>query len=319
MVGDVPGTPYQPMLATPGPLPAGPGWWYELKWDGVRAIADLEGGRTRLHARKGHEITVAYPELAGLAAALGDRARDAVLDGEVTVLDERGRPAFKALAERMHVRDAPRAARLSQSLPVTYLIFDLLRLDGVDLCARPYTERRTALEALDLKGDRWLVPPAFDDGPATVGAAREYQLEGVVAKRRTGLYKPGTRSPDWIKVKLDETGEFVVGGYRPGARALGALLVGVPTDGGLAFRGRVGGGISAASERELLAVLTPLRAGGSPFADPIPREDSRGAVWVRPEVVVELKFGERTADRRLRFPRFLRLRPDKGPDEVFDE
>lgn len=318
MVGDVPGAPYQPMLATPGPLPAGPGWSYELKWDGVRAIAHLNGGRTRLYARKGHEITVAYPELTGLAGAL-DPDRDAVLDGEVTVLDPRGRPSFKALAERMHVRDAVRAAKLSRSLPVTYLIFDLLRLDGVDLCARPYTERRAALEALGLNGDRWLVPPAFDDGPATEAAAKENDLEGVVAKRRTGLYKPGTRSPDWIKVKLDETGEFVVGGYRPGARALGALLVGVPTEGGLAFRGRVGGGISAASERELLGVLTPLRAGGSPFADQIPREDSKGAVWVRPEVVVELKFGERTADRRLRFPRFLRLRPDKGPDEVFDE
>jgi len=315
--GVVSGAPYQPMLATAGPLPSGPGWDYELKWDGVRAIADIAAGRTRLYARKGPEITIAYPELTGLAAALG--GRDAVLDGEVAVLDALGRPSFKALAERMHVRDAARATRLSQSLPVTYLIFDLLRLDGTELCARPYTERRAALEDLGLAAERWLVPPAFDDGPATRDAAKEYDLEGVVAKRRTGIYRPGTRSPDWIKVKLECTGEFVVGGYRPGARALGALLVGVPTPDGLAFRGRVGGGISAAGERELLAALSPLRAGASPFAGAIPREDSRGAVWVRPEVVVELKFSERTADLRLRFPRFLRLRPDKAPDEVIDE
>jgi bifunctional non-homologous end joining protein LigD len=317
-VDGVPGTPYQPMLATTGTLPAGGAWAYELKWDGVRAIAAVSADDVRLFARKGPEITVAYPELSGLADALGGRS--AVLDGEVVVLDEQGRPSFRALAERMHVRDVARAARLARSLPVTYMIFDLLSLDGTELCSLPYTARRSALTDLGLGNDRWLVPPSFDDGTATMAAAREYVLEGVVAKRRTSVYRPGLRSPDWIKVKVEQTGEFVVGGYRPGARALGALLVGVPgSTGGLEFRGRVGGGISAASERELLAALTPLLAPASPFAEEIPREDSRGAVWVRPEVVVELKFAERTVDRRLRFPRFLRLRTDKAPHEVFDE
>jgi bifunctional non-homologous end joining protein LigD len=199
------------------------------------------------------------------------------------------------------------------------MIFDLLSVDGVDLCGLPYTARRSRLAGLDLGSDRWVVPPSFDDGAATMATAREYVLEGVVAKRRSSVYRPGLRSPDWIKIKVERTGEFVVGGYRPGARALGALLVGVPAAGGLQFRGRVGGGISAASERDLLAALTPLLAPASPFAEEIPREDSRGAVWVRPEVVVELKFAERTADHRLRFPRFLRLRGDKAPGEVFDE
>jgi len=317
-VDGVPGTPYAPMLATAGKLPVGGGWSYELKWDGVRAIASVWPDDLRLYARRGPEITVAYPELRGLSGALGGRS--ACLDGEIAVLDEHGRPSFRALAERMHVRDAARAARLSRSLPVTYLIFDLLALDGEDLCALPYTERRAHLASLDLAADRWLAPPSFDDGAATVAAAREYNLEGVVAKRRTSLYRPGTRSPDWIKWKLERTADFVVGGYRPGARALGALLVGVPAaGGGLEFRGRVGGGISAASERQLLTTLAPLREASSPFVAELPREDSRGAVWVRPEVVVELKFAERTADLRLRFPRFLRLRDDKGPDEVVDE
>jgi bifunctional non-homologous end joining protein LigD len=305
------------MLATAGQLPSGAQWWYELKWDGVRAICDLRGGAARLYARRGPEITVAYPELAGLAAAVAGRR--AVLDGEVTVLDERGRPSFRALAERMHVREATRAARLAQTVPVTYLIFDVLALDGAELLGWPYEERRRILDGLGLGGDRWLVPPAFDDGPATLAAAREYQLEGVVAKRASGVYRPGTRTPDWVKVKLEQTADFVVGGYRPGARALGALLVGVPGEAGLEFRGRVGGGISAASERELLETLEPLEAVDCPFAGTLPREDSRGAVWVRPEVVVEVRYSERTADRRLRFPRFLRLRPDKDPGEVVDE
>jgi bifunctional non-homologous end joining protein LigD len=220
----------------------------------------------------------------------------------------------------MHVRDTVRAARLAAATPVTYLIFDLLRLDGLDLLAMPYEQRREVLAELALDGARWTVPPSFDDGQATLEASQEYGLEGVVAKRLGSAYRPGTRSPDWIKVKSDQTGDFVVGGWRPGARALGALLVGVPAaGGGLTYRGRVGGGISAAAERALLSAVNPLVTQRSPFGDSIPREDSRTAVWVRPEVVVEVKFGERTRDGRLRFPRFVRLRPDKAPSDVCDE
>lgn len=307
--------PLSPMLATAGPLPAGPGWLFEFKWDGVRAVAVINGGRTRLFARSGAEITAAYPELADL----GDTLDDAVLDGEVVVLDPRGRPSFQALAERMHVRDQVRAARHASTLPVTYLAFDALRLAGADLFDAPYTDRRRLLEGLVL-GRRVVVPPTFDDGPATIAASRENELEGVVAKRAAAPYRPGLRSPDWIKVKLDETAEFVVGGWRRGKRALGALLVGVPdpATGGLAFRGRVGGGISAASERQLLDTLAPLTVPASPFGGTIPREDARQAVWCRPEVVVELRFGNRTWDNRLRFPRFLRLRPDLTAEEVQD-
>ena len=303
------------MLATPGELPTGPGWGYELKWDGVRAIAVCSGGATHVYARKGHEITSGYPELAGLGTAV----EDAVLDGELVVMDERGRPSFRDLAERMHVRDRARAARLSHQYPVTYLVFDILRLGGVDLLDVPYAQRRLLLEELELEGGRWLVPPAFDDGPATVAASREHGLEGVVAKRLAAPYRPGLRSPDWIKVKLEDTGDFVIGGWRPGARAVGALLIGVPAPHGLTYRGRVGGGISNAAEVELQRTLKPLVVDASPFGDTIPREDARTAIWVRPEMVVEVKFSERTRDGRLRFPRFLRLRPDKPVEEVVDE
>jgi DNA ligase D len=301
------------MLAVTGELPTGKGWSFELKWDGVRAIAVVRDGRARLFARSGAEVTVAYPELAGLA----DIAPDLVLDGEIVVLDAAGRPSFTTLAERMHVRDRPRAAKLAATLPVTYMIFDLLSLRGEDLTGQPYTRRREALEELSPAGAHWLVPPRFTDGHATQAAAEEFTLEGVVAKRSDSVYRPGLRSPDWVKVKRDETDEFVIGGWRPGERRLGALLVGSPVaGGGLLFRGRVGGGISGASERSLLKVLEPLRSGSSPFVDELPRDDARGAIWVRPELVVEVKYGNRTPDGRLRFPRFMRLRPDKSPDEA---
>jgi bifunctional non-homologous end joining protein LigD len=306
------------MLATAAELPTGAGWAFELKWDGVRAIAVCSGGTTRLYARRGNEVTVAYPELAGFAAGLAP-GLDAVFDGEIVVLDQAGRPSFRDLAERMHVRDKIRAGQLAAKIPVTYMIFDLLRIDGTDLCPLPYAQRRAALEDLDLAGEHWLVPPVFDDGPATEAASREYALEGVVAKRLAAPYRPGIRSPDWIKHKSEQTGEFVVGAFRSGARQLGSLLVGVPGPGGLLFRGRVGGGISNASEKQLLSVLGPLRIPESPFIDQIAREDARSATWVRPEVVVELRFAERTRDGRLRFPRFMHLRPDKSPDEVIDE
>src|SRR5690349_18703066 len=304
-----------PMLATPGPLPEGPGWAYEFKWDGIRAVAIVEGGRTRLYARSGAEVTTAYPEL----RHLGEAFDDAVIDGEVVVLDGKGRPSFQDLAERMHVREKARAARLAAALPVTYLAFDVLRTGGVDLFDTPYERRREILEELPF-GARTVVPPVFDDGTATVTASLENQLEGVVAKRLGSLYRPGLRSPDWIKVKLDETAEFVIGGWRAGKRELGSLLVGVPdpATGGLLFRGRVGGGISAAAERKLLSTLTPLTVAASPFGGTVPREDARGAVWCRPEIVVELRFGNRTRDDRLRFPRFLRLRPDLTPEDVHD-
>jgi bifunctional non-homologous end joining protein LigD len=200
------------------------------------------------------------------------------------------------------------------------MIFDLLFLDGIDYTGLPYLARRERLEELDLAGPRWMVPPSFGDGPATEEAARENHLEGVMAKRSDSVYLPGRRSADWVKVKFDRTGDYVIGGWRPGARKLGGLLVGVPTPDGLAFRGRVGGGIGAVKEKELLARLEPLATGDSPFVPgAVPREDSRGAHWVRPVLVAEIRYGNQTPDRRLRFPRFLRLRDDKTPEECAED
>jgi bifunctional non-homologous end joining protein LigD len=301
------------MLASSGRLPTGSGWSYEFKWDGVRVLAAFDGGPPRLWARSGSSVTKAYPELAAL-----DLPPGTVLDGEVVVLDVLGRPSFTSLAERMHVRDEARAARLAATLPITYMIFDLPFYDGSDLRTLPYSQRRRVLEELGVAGTRWMVPPAFPDGAATDAAAQENRLEGVVAKRVDSVYLAGVRSADWIKVKFDRTGDYVIGGWRPGARRLGGLLVGMPAPDGLIYRGRVGGGIGGAAERALLDLLGPLAAPQSPFLE-VPREDARGANWVRPEQVVEIRYGNRTPDGRLRFPRFLRLRPDKTPGECFDE
>ena len=310
------------MLATSAELPVGSGWAYEFKWDGVRALGVWHGGRLRLYARSGAEITAAYPELAGLGGVLAAAGIDqAVLDGEIVVLDAAGRPSFMALAERMHVRETGRARQLSAALPVTYMIFDVLEANGTDITGVPYVERRDWLESLAPRladSDRWIIPPRFADGEATLTASQDLAIEGVVAKRLMSTYRPGVRSPDWVKVKHERTGDYVIGGWRPGRRALGAVLVGAPGEGGLRYRGRVGGGISAANERDLLARLGPLRIAVSPFAESLPREDAKGAIYTRPQLVVEVRYGNLTPDGRLRFPRFVRLRPDKSPEEIED-
>jgi bifunctional non-homologous end joining protein LigD len=201
------------------------------------------------------------------------------------------------------------------------MIFDLLAANGTSVTGVPYVERRDLLESILPKlGDagRWVVPPRFTDGEATLAAARLMALEGVVAKRLLSTYRPGLRSPDWVKVKRDLTGEYVIGGWRTGRRELGALLVGTAGAGGLRYRGRVGGGFTAHVEQDLLRRLEVRRTAESPFGQPLPREDARGAFYVRPELVIEVKYGNLTPDGRLRFPRFVRLRPDLSPADTAD-
>lgn len=304
------------MLATPGPLPTGPGWAYELKWDGVRVLVDVGPDGFTMTSRRGNDVRAAYPELSGLA----DAGRDMLLDGEVVALVD-GRPSFSALQSRMHVRSAGQARRLAATMPVTYFVFDVLRLYGVDLTARPYVERRSTLDRLELSGPHWTVPPAFDDGPATVTAARQNGLEGVVAKRLAAPYRPGVRSGDWIKVRIGNRQEFVVGGWEAGeggrAGGIGALLLGYYDDAGqLLYAGQVGTGFTARKLVELGRRLAPLRRPAMPFAT-MPA-DVRGRVltWVEPELVVEVEFAEWTPEGRLRFASFQGERNDKDPREV---
>jgi bifunctional non-homologous end joining protein LigD len=323
--------PVQPMLATAADpasgLPAdGTRWAYEVKWDGMRVLADLHDGTLHLVSRRGNDVTAAYPELAALATA----HPDALLDAEVVVL-RGGVPSFEALAERMHVRERRRAQALAAAAPATLIVFDVLRLYGVDLTARPWTERREVLERLSASGRAWQLSPVYDDRDALLAATLEQHLEGVVAKRRESRYLPGARSPDWVKLAHRRTQTCLVGGWRPEVsddRRIGALLIGLPappqagsgTDGaGLRFAGRVGSGLAAAAAQEQLApLLEARRRSGSPFVTAVPREDALGTTWVEPTLLVEVRHLGHTEGGRLRQPVFLGVRTDLTPADLLE-
>ncbi|MGY1643126.1 non-homologous end-joining DNA ligase [Geodermatophilus sp. SYSU D00703] len=312
-----------PMLATLGELPPAAQdarWGYEFKWDGVRAVSVVQDGALTLWARSGTEITVRYPELGRLPAALV--GHDAVLDGEVVALDEQGRPDFGALQGRMH-RTGPEVLRLAAAAPVTYLVFDLLAWDGERLLDLPYAQRRERLDALGIGGQCWVGTPWFRGGGAAVlAASRENGLEGVVAKRLDSPYRPGLRGPDWRKVKNVRTQAVVVGGWRPGqgrrAGGVGSLLVGLHDDEGrFVYAGHVGTGFTAQALRDLAELVTPRST--SPFAGDLPREVSRDARWVEPDLVGEVAFAVWTADGRMRHPSWRGLRDDLAPEDVVEE
>jgi bifunctional non-homologous end joining protein LigD len=227
----------QPMLARVSTLPADDsGWAFEVKWDGVRAIACSQPGRIHLWSRNRNEVTAAYPELRALNRAL--HSHSAILDGEIVAFDADARPSFELLQTRMHVRGDAVVRRLAKATPVTYVLFDLLWLDGHSLMDRPFSERRERLAGLDLDGERWCVPEFHaGEGEAFLAATREQGLEGVVAKRLDSRYAPGRRDAGWLKVKNANRQEFVIGGYTTGkgarAATIGALHLGVhdPDDG----------------------------------------------------------------------------------------
>jgi bifunctional non-homologous end joining protein LigD len=320
------------MLATPATaLPADDeNWAYELKWDGVRVVAMVSDGAVRLIGRSGADMTLAYPELAGLGAALG--GVEAVLDGEVVVLGADGRPSFEALAPRMHVKSAAKAHPLAASVPVTYIVFDVLALGDRPTVSLPYTSRRELLEDLNPTGPHWQLAPAITGGGADfLEASRRMEFEGVVAKRLTSLYRPGQRSADWIKIKNLRTQEVVIGGYTAGeggrAATFGALLLGLPLEerpGGadglyLTYAGSVGTGFDARALADLTARLRAISAPDSPFVGPVDPRQLRTARWVRPELVGEVAFSGWTDDNRMRHPTWRGLRPDKSPSDVTRE
>jgi bifunctional non-homologous end joining protein LigD len=310
----------EPMLARTGPLPADDGWGFEVKWDGVRAIAFVEGGRIRLASRKGNDITPRYPELRELGRALG--TSEAVLDGEVVAFDENGRPSFQRLQRRMHLTSESQVRRLASSDPVVYVIFDLLFLDGHSLMAEPYEERRERLRALALSGRTWQTPAHHvGDGAALLEASRAQGLEGIVAKRLDCPYIPGRRSPGWVKVKNFRRVEAVIGGWLPGegnrGGRIGALLVGLYDDGALKYAGRVGTGFTEAELKRLGDLLEPLTRDTSPFEGRQPPKESR---FVEPELVCSVDYGEWTQAGTLRHPSYKGLRDDVDPADVtFDQ
>lgn len=310
-----------PMLATPGrPAEvADPGWVHEFKWDGVRALVVSDGNRVQVRSRAGNDVTAGYPELGALAAVLPPGT---VVDGEIVALDADGVPSFPRLQRRMHVRDPGRVAVAVREVPVVLMVFDVLVDRGTPALDEPWTSRRERLVALGLDGAAWATPPVGDDLATMLETAAARGLEGVVSKRRTSRYRPGDRSPDWRKLRLVREQEMVVGGIRHGtghrSGTFGALLVGTWEDGGdpahpLRFAGGVGSGFTDRETQRLAGVLDELTTDVTPFADP-PAE--RDVSWVRPEVVVQVRYREWTPDGRLRQPSYRGQRVDRDPRTV---
>lgn len=297
-----------PMLATEGSvarLTAGQ-WAFEGKWDGYRLLVDADHGALALRSRSGRDVTAEYPQLGALGADLADH--HVVLDGEVVALDESGVPSFTALQNR------------TRSSPLEFWAFDILHLDGRSLLRAKYSDRRRLLEALAAGGGPIVPAQIAGDGPAALDYARKRRWEGVVAKKRDSTYQPGRRSASWVKDKLWNTQEAVIGGWRAGnggrTSGIGALLLGIPAAGGLQFVGRVGTGFTEKDLSRLKVLLEPLHTSESPFTTPLSTLDARGVTFVRPELVGEVRYSERTADDRLRQPSWRGLRPDKQPGEV---
>ena len=311
-----------PMLATlgdTGSVDDESDWTFEMKWDGIRAIAVVDGAEVRLFTRNHNDVTAGYPEVVEALAALD--LDDAVLDGEIVALGPQGAPDFGRLQQRMGLTKAADVARVREDVPVTYLVFDVLRAGGQGMQNDEYAERRRALTKLDVDdGETILVPAAFDGSlKNAIESSRKLGLEGVLAKRRDSRYVAGKRSSNWIKIKHQRMQEVVIGGWRVGngARAdtIGSLLLGVPDDDGLRYVGRVGTGFNEKSLTDLQKRLAPAERKTSPFVD-VPKEVTRDAHWVTPRIVGEVAFSDWTRGGHLRHPVWRGLRADKDPREV---
>jgi bifunctional non-homologous end joining protein LigD len=298
------------MLATTTTLPPTfDGWFIEPKWDGVRAVVTVHAGRVTIASRLGNDVTGGYPELAGLADALGGRS--AVLDGEIVAFDERtGRPSFQRLQRRMHVRQP--GAQLRREVPIQLLVFDVLWLDGELLADRPQVERRKVLEALALEGPCWHTSPLIPPAPADelLDACRRIGMEGYVAKRADAVYQPGRRSSAWIKVKCIKRREFVVGGWSEGQGGRSGSIG--SSTGRLHYLGQVGSGLSGELIRQLREVFSRTARDTSPFAEKLIGK----LHYVEPLLVAEVAFNEITEGATLRQPSLQGFRTDLNPNEV---
>jgi bifunctional non-homologous end joining protein LigD len=318
-------SPFAPMKAVSGPVPTDDGWAFEVKWDGMRLLADIDAS-VHLTSGSGRDATGQFPELDALVDHLdGHRV---VLDGEVVALDGHGRSNFGRLQPRMLTSDPSKVGLLAAETPATFVIFDLLHLDGHDTIDLPYVNRRRLLTDLVEPDAGWMVPAhRVGDGADLFAAAAAQGLEGIMAKRLDSPYRPGKRSPAWRKCKVRRGQEVVIGGWTPGdggrARRLGSLLVGVrdPGDEGgpLRFAGGVGTGFTDATLADLQARLGPLATNACPFDPPPTGAHVRHARWVTPELVAQVEFAEWTTDGRMRHPSYLGLRTDKKPAAVVRE
>jgi bifunctional non-homologous end joining protein LigD len=294
-------------------------WGFEFKWDGIRAMAHVEGGIVKLISRSGDEVTARYPEIHAMGRALG--SREVILDGEVVALDDKGRPSFEQIQQRMGITSETDIRRKMKVVPVTYMIFDLIWEDGHSLFGVGYAERRRRLAALKLAGASWQTPP-FEKGggQAMLDASAAAGLEGVLAKRLDSHYEPGLRSGAWVKIKNHRSQDFVIAGWTEGEGRRrgypGAVLVGYYDTGKFVYAGKVGTGFSDAMLEKLAGLMKPLAQDKSPFGAGSP---PRNAHYIKPRLVAEFEFVEWTRAGQLRAPSFQRLRAGRPPSKVVRE
>ena len=316
--GDDP-PPTDPMLATLTGEPFdAPDWLFEPKWDGIRALA-ICSDTTRLITRNDKDVTVAYPEL----ARLNDRvvALDAILDGEIVALED-GVPSFQRLQQRMHLRDERRIEQMMKTIPVVYMVFDVLFVDRTNLTGAPLETRRRVLEELIVPSERiQLSPVTREAGTALYDAAAKTGLEGVMAKRASSTYTPGARSRDWLKVKVTFDADVIVVGWTEGEGrrigTLGSLVMAVYDGPGLRYVGNVGTGFDARSLAETMDLMRGLAEVGAPFDDDVirSRPELRQTHWVEPSLVARVEHRQLTDAGRLRAPSFQGFREDKTAEQ----
>jgi bifunctional non-homologous end joining protein LigD len=309
-----------PMLARAGELPRDEGkWGFEVKWDGIRTVAFLDHGHITLQGRNFTDFTPRYPEVRDLPRGLG--ARRVILDGEVVAFDAEGRPSFERLQTRMHLASDSAVRRRVKDTPVTYVIFDLLYLDGHSTLPLTYEQRRELLGQLELEGPAWRAPAYHrGEGSALLAATRELGIEGVVAKRLDSPYEPGRRGTGWLKIKNILEQDVVIGGWTPGeggrSSTLGALAAGVYEDGKLTYVGKVGTGFTEKTLALVQRELGSLRSDSSPFEG---RQPPKGTVFVEPKLVARVELREWTRTGTMRAPSFKGLRDDMNPQDCVRE
>jgi DNA ligase D-like protein (predicted ligase) len=291
---------------------------FEPKWDGLRALLFKQANRIALQNRNLRDVTASYPELQELASRI--KARTAIVDGEAVILDENGLPDFGKMQNRFGINDSREARSLAKTLPVTYVAFDLLHINGKDLIAKPLAERKSRLKTIVQEGPHLLYGDHVEGrGRKFYQEASKKGFEGVIAKGRGSPYLPGVRADSWVKIKGFKTLDCVVVGFTQGegmrVSSFGALVVAAYSNKSrqLQHVGNVGGGFDDRNLEMISSMLmklarkTPTLEGHIDAPSPV--------TWLKPRLVCEVKYASITRDKKLRFPRFSRLRTDKSPEE----